>query len=152
MELASDTVADTANSAAAGSDTAESSGVNIRSSYGSVPGAELPVAVYGSVFVAFIWVVVAAWIAFGNGADADLSLGMAAVLTVVFFALPVLIRLTANSHADIAHHKKQNFLASRVETATGTLTGASAWLQVLLIPAALALAATLIGATSVLVH
>jgi len=152
MELASDTVADTANSAAAGSDTAESSGVSIRSNYGSVPGAELPVAVYGSVFVAFIWVVVAAWIAFGNGADADLSLGMAAVLTVVFFALPVLIRLTANSHADIAHHKKQNFLASRVETATGTLTGASAWLQVLLIPAALALAATLIGATSVLVH
>lgn len=73
------------------------------------------------------------------------------MLTIIFFALPVLVRLTANTHANTVRDKKQDFLASRVETATGTLTGASAWLQVLLIPAALALAATLIGATSVLV-
>jgi len=152
MERAIDGVANSENSAAAEPEKAESSGVNVRSNYGAVPGAELPVAVYGSVFVAFIWVVVVAWIAFANDADADLSLGMAVVLTIVFFALPVLIRLTANAHANTARDRKLDFLASRVETATGTLTGASAWLQILLIPAALALAATLIGATSVLVH
>lgn len=152
MERASDTVANSEKSTVAEPEKAESGGVDGRLNDGAVPGAELPVAVYGSVFVAFIWVVVAAWIAFANDADADLSLGMAGVLTIVFFALPVLVRLTANAHANTVRDKKQDFLASRVETATGTLTGASAWLQVLLIPAALALAATLIGATSVLVH
>ena len=152
MERASDTVANSENSAAAQSGKAECNGVSVRSNYGTVPGTELPIAVYGSVFAAFIWVMVAAWIAFGNGADADLSLGMATVLTTVFFALPVLVRLTAKSHADTTRDKERDFLASPVETATGTLTGASAWLQVLLIPAALALAATLIGAASALVH
>ncbi len=39
-----------------------------------------------------------------------------------------------------------------VEIWTGTLTGTSAWQQTLLIPAALALAATLIGAVNVLVQ
>jgi hypothetical protein len=152
MERASDGVANSENPAAAEPEKAERNGVNVRSNYGAVPGAELPVAVYASVFAAFIWVVVAAWIAFANDADADLALGMAVVLTVVFFALPVLIRLTANSHANTTGDGKQDFLASPVETATGTLTGASAWLQIVLIPAALALAATLIGATAVLVH
>jgi hypothetical protein len=126
----------------------------VRSGYGTIPGAEFPVAVYVSVFAAFAWIVGASWIAFANGADADLALGlgMAGVLTVVFFALPVLIRLTAMAHPRARRDKAHNFLASRVETATETLSGTSAWLQILLIPAALALAATLIGVTSLLVH
>jgi len=124
----------------------------LRSGYGMIPGAELPVAVYVSVFAAFAWIVLASWLAFANDADADLSLGIAGVLTVVFFALPVLIRLTAMAHPRARQEKPHDFLASRVETATGTLSGASAWLQIVLIPAALALAATLIGATSLLVH
>jgi hypothetical protein len=152
MERTSDDVANSENNAAAEPATAEQSVVDARSNYGTVPGAELPVAVYWSVFIAFIWVVVAAWIAFANDADAELSLGMATVLTIVFFTLPVLIRMTANSHADTTSDRKQDFLASPVETATDTLTGASAWLQIALIPVALALAATLIGVTSVLVH
>jgi hypothetical protein len=123
-----------------------------RSNYGAIPGSEFPVAVYISVFLAFAWIVLASWLAFANGADADLALGVAGVLTVVFFALPVLIRLTATAHPRSRREKAHDFLASRVETATGTLSGASAWLQVVLIPAALALAATLIGAISLLVH
>ena len=123
-----------------------------RSNYGAVPGSELPVAVYISVFAAFAWIVLASWLAFANDADADLALGMAGVLTVVFFALPVLVRLTAMAHPRARPEKADDFLASRVETATGTLSGASAWLQIVLIPAALALAATLIGVTSLLVH
>jgi hypothetical protein len=124
----------------------------VRSNYGTVPGAEFPVAVYVSVFAAFAWIVLASWLAFANDADADLALGIAAVLTVVFFALPVLIRLTAMTHPRADREKANNFRASRVEIATGTLSGSSAWLQVVLIPAALALAATLIGAISLLVH
>ena len=123
-----------------------------RSNYGAVPGAELPVAVYISVFAAFAWIVLASWLAFGNGADAELALGFAGVLTVVFFALPVLVYLTAAAHRHGRREKTHGFGASRVETATGTLSGASVWLQIVLIPAALALAATLIGAVSLLVH
>lgn len=124
----------------------------VRSGYGTVPGAELPVAVYVSVFVAFAWIVVASWIAFANGGDAELALGMVGVLTVVFFALPPLVWLTARSHSHTPQEASGDFLASHVETATGSLSGGSAWLQIVLIPAALALAATLIGATSMLVH
>lgn len=123
-----------------------------RSDYGSVPGTEFPVAVYVSVFAAFVWILVASWLAFANGDDADLALGFAAVLTIVFFALPVIVRLTAAAHSREPQGTRNDFLSSRVETATGSLTGASAWLQVLIIPVALALAATLIGVTSVLVH
>lgn len=131
---------------------AEAYGGAPRSDYGSVPGAEFPPSVYVSVFAAFAWILVASWLAFAHAGDADLALGFAAVLAIVFFALPVLVRLTALSHARKRQGLRGDFLASRVETATGHLSGASAWLQVLIIPLALALAATLIGATSVLVH
>jgi hypothetical protein len=103
------------------------------------------------VFAAFAWILLAAWVAFARDAEGDLALSFVLVLTVVLFALPLLVYLTARNHA-----RKQttqgDFLSARVETWTGTLTGAGAWLQILLIPAALALAATLIGAVNVLVH
>lgn len=123
-----------------------------RSDYGAVPGAEFPVSVYVSVFVAFAWIIVASWLAFANGGDAVLALAIAGVLTIVFFALPLLVWLTARSRSDASRDAPGDFLGSHVETATGPLTGASVWLQILLIPASLALAATLIGVTSILVH
>lgn len=135
-----------------GTSQADRAEPEVRSGYGTIPGAEFPVAVYVSVFVAFAWIVVASWIAFASGSDAALALAIAGVLTVVFFALPLLVWLTARSHCQTPRDTSGNFLASRVETATDTLTGASAWLQIVLIPAALALAATLIGATAMLVH
>ncbi len=133
-------------------DGVEHSEHNARSSYGAVPGEEFPASVYVSVFVAFAWILAASLIAFARDADANLAIGMAVVLMVVFFALPVLVWLTARSHARSSPATAGNFLTSRVETATGTLTGANAWLQIAVIPTALALAATLIGAASLLVH
>ena len=89
--------------------------------------------------------------AFAGDGDADLALSFVLVLSVVFFALPVLVYLTARHRAaDVDGGKK--LLSEPVETATGALSGASAWVQVLLIPSALALAATLIGGVAVLVH
>lgn len=123
-----------------------------RSSYGSVPGAEFPAFVYVSVLAAFAWIMLASWVAFAGGADADLALGIAIVLAIVFFALPIIIREVAVAHSRRRQEMKHDFLSSRVETATGWLPGSSAWLQVLLIPLALALAATLIGAASVFVR
>src|SRR5262245_11243659 len=66
-----------------------------RSSYGAIPGAELPTFVYVSVLAAFAWIMGASWLAFARGMDADLALGVAVVLAIVFFALPVIIRHVA---------------------------------------------------------
>jgi hypothetical protein len=132
--------------------TAKTSDAEVRSSYGAVPGAEFPVAVYASVLAAFAWILGVSWWAFASDGDADLALSFVVVLAVVFFALPVLMYLTAKHHSRPTCDSRGDFLSARVEIATGRLTGASAWLQVLLIPAALALAATLIGGASVLVH
>ena len=123
-----------------------------RSSYGLVPGAELPAFVYVSVLIAFAWVMLASWLAFAIDADADLALGIAMVLGIVFFALPIIIQRVAAAHSDRKRQAGRDFLSSPVETATGALPGATAWQQVLIIPLALALAATVIGATYVLVR
>jgi len=123
-----------------------------RSSYGTVPGEEFPAAVYVSVLAAFAWIMLASWLAFAGDADAALALGIAIVLAIVFFALPIIIRQVAAAHSCGPREVPGDFATSPVETATGPLTGSSAWLQVLLIPMALALAATLIGTTYVLVR
>ena len=78
-----------------------------------------------------------------------LALGIAIVLGIVFFALPIIVRHVAITRSRPRRETVREFLAAPVETATGPLPGASAWLQVLIIPLALALAATLIGATYV---
>jgi hypothetical protein len=133
-------------------DAAEPPAAEPRSSYGTVPGDEFPPAVYISVVAAFAWVLLASWLAYARDAYAELALGVALVLGIVFFALPIIVWRVATRRSSRGGEPAGDFLSSRVETATGPLTGASAWLQVLLIPATLALAATLIGATSVLVH
>jgi hypothetical protein len=117
-----------------------------------VPGAELPAFVYVSVLIAFAWIMLASWLAFANDTEAALALGIAIVLAIVFFALPVIVHLIAAAHGAGEPDEAKDFLSAPVQIATGPLPGASAWLQVLLIPLALALAATLIGATYVLVH
>jgi hypothetical protein len=121
------------------------------SAHGRLPGVEFPKAVYRSVVAAFGFILLASWAAFGGGEDSDLALGFASVLTIVFFALPIIMRKTAAAHSDDKLTALPEFLGSPVEIATGTLTGAEAWLQVLIIPLALAFAAAAIGAVYVIV-
>ncbi|HEX5957058.1 MAG TPA: hypothetical protein VFY92_00185 [Hyphomicrobiaceae bacterium] len=123
-----------------------------RSGYGAVPGGEFPTFVYISVLAAFGWVILASLLAFAHEVDADLALGMATVLGIVFFGLPIIIHHAAVTFSHPKPEHPREFLASPVDTATGPLSGASAWLQVLIIPLSLALAATLIGAASLLVR
>ncbi|HEY1245958.1 MAG TPA: hypothetical protein VGF29_14120 [Hyphomicrobiaceae bacterium] len=128
----------------------DASGGEPRSSYGTVPGAEFPAFVYLSVLAAFAWIMLASWLAFAADMDAALSLGFAVVLGVVLFSLPIIMREVAAANARKKRETTGDFLSAPVETATGPLRGSSAWLQVLIIPLALALAATLIGAAFIL--
>jgi hypothetical protein len=123
-----------------------------RSSFGTVPGAELPGFLYTSVLAAYLWIMLASWLAFAGDVDADLALGIAAVLAVVFFSLPLVIRRIAVASVHQRPQASRDFLAAPVETATGPLPGSSAWLQILIVPLALALAATLIGTVNLLVR
>lgn len=125
-------------------------GEEARSSFGTVPGAEFPAFVYISVLAAFAWIMLASWLAFAGDRDAALPLGMAVVLGIVFFGLPIIIREVAVANARKKQETAGDFLSAPVETATGQLRGSSAWLQVLIIPLSLALAATLIGAAFLL--
>src|SRR5262245_59550901 len=98
---------------------AHSESREVRSAYGGLPGEELPRAVYGSVIAAFGAIVVISWLAFGGSGDADLALGFATVLTVVFFALPILLRKTAAVRSPQGRAQDDDFLHSSVEVATG---------------------------------
>jgi hypothetical protein len=112
----------------------------------SVPGDEFPTAVYRSIVIAFAWMMVVAWLAFGRTSGTDLDLAAATVLFVVFLALPIIMyRTTANRVGHEPQLAAQRFWSSRVDIATGTLSRREAWLEVLMIPIALALAATFIG-------
>lgn len=117
-----------------------------RSAYGSVPGAEFPRAVYISVLLAFGWIMVASWLAFARDTEADLALGIALVLGLLFFALPILLCRSARSRSTEQRQTLNEFFGSHVETATCRLSGAEAWLQVLVIPLTLAFAAAAFGA------
>jgi|GEM_PF-4722830 len=116
-----------------------------RGGEGRVPGAELPAALYASLIAAFGAVLLVSWWAFGGGDDSNLSLAMATVLGLVFFVLPVLSYRTAARRCGASCTPLEAFLRAGVDTATGPLSGRHAWLQILIIPAALVLAALLIG-------
>jgi hypothetical protein len=121
-----------------------------RSGYGATVGAEFPAAVYESIIAGFAWMLLAAWLAFGGLVDTDLDLLVVTVLSVIFVMIPVIIH-----HSSVAHSPQQqpaslkSFLGSRVDIATGPLPAHEAWLQIALIPVALAVAATIIGAVYV---
>ncbi len=111
----------------------------------AAPGDELPSAVYRSVVFALAWMMLAAWLAFGKSAGTDLDLAIASVLCVVFLSIPFIMHRTASKRSQQRSQNEKRFIQSSFDTATGTISGKEAWLQVVLIPIALALAATLIG-------
>jgi hypothetical protein len=125
--------------------------VVVDASLSAIPGIELPTAVYVSVAAAFGLMFAFAWLFFESGRETDFTLSMAGALITVFFALPLLIYVTARHHLAANTRRVGEFLASDVDTATGPLRGSQAWLEILLIPAALAIAAGLIGAVHAIV-
>lgn len=108
-------------------------------------GRELHSAVYISVLAAYAWMLMAAWISFGEPGRPDLVLSVATVIFIVFFAPPVICFRMAWKRVGARPPTWIEFVSSSVETATGRMSAAEAWLQILLVPCALAVAATLIG-------
>ena len=108
-------------------------------------GAEIPTTVYKTIVFAYAWIVVMAWIDFGRSTESTWLASIGAILGVVFFGIPIVLRHT--NHA-LAHRRKRHldaFLESDVEIATGRLQGREAYLQIMIIPLCLAVAATLLG-------
>jgi hypothetical protein len=136
---------------AARANAAQTGNAEARSNYGTLLGGEFPKGLYRSVVIAFGAIVAVSWVAFGGSDDSDLTLGFASVLAVVFFALPIVMHSTAAARSGDKPVPLDTFLRSRVEIATGALTGKEAWLQVLIIPLSLAFAAVAIGAVYLLV-
>jgi len=108
-------------------------------------GDELPVAVYQSILIGFACMLAAAWVAFGRVGGTDLDLAVVTVLCTVFLLLPVILHRVAAARTGVKQHDLERFLAQPFETATGPVSAREVWLQVALIPVALAVAAILIG-------
>ena len=110
------------------------------------PGAELPNLVYYSVAVCFVWLLLAAWFAFGRDRETDFSFAIAFVFSSVVGGVLFAMRHTVRQQLRDDPVSALSFAGSSVDTATGNLPAADAWIQILIIPFALALAATAIGA------
>lgn len=117
-----------------------------------VPGDEMHRAVYFSVVAAFGLMFLVAWLAFGYGTEVDFNLAMATVLGIIVLALPWLIHATASHHRTEHRQKLDEFVESEVDTATGWIPASHAWIEILIIPAALGLAAILIGIVHVVLR
>lgn len=122
------------------------------STYRSGFGEEFPKAVYLSILGGFSLMLASAWLAFGAEADTDLDLMVVTVLCAVFLLLPVIMYRSGSGRRelDVGKSDLKDFLATGIDTATGPLPARDAWLQVMLAPAALAIAALLIGTVYVL--
>ncbi|MGO8800362.1 MAG: hypothetical protein ACLQJL_14905 [Roseiarcus sp.] len=110
------------------------------------PGGELHPAVYRSLLVAPIVIALASWLAFGRGGGVDLDLTMVCLVFGAFAAIPTLLYLAGGGAR--RQETLGQFVRRRVETASGAMTGRQAWIEIALIPAALAIAAVLFGLAS----
>jgi len=108
-----------------------------------VPGTELPGFVYRSV----AWIAVAAllvvWVAFGRSAHIGYLLVIITLVLGAALGLPAVLAHMGKRRTQ--SEKLEDFLTSNVDTATERLTGAQAWIQILIIPVSLAIATILIG-------
>ena len=105
--------------------------------------------VHGAVFLiaglAYGWVLLVAWFAFGQNNAVHLDLSIVTVIFAVFMGVAGLAYGVAHTHL----HKKlpswDEFVWSKISVATGAISGWEAGLQIMIIPMALAVAATIFG-------
>jgi Flp pilus assembly protein TadB len=107
-------------------------------------GDELPTGISVSILAAYAWMAMSAWIAFGGSQEADLALSVMTLVIAMPFAITLIAFGVARSKVRKTLEDVEQF-EDTFDTATGRLPAGAAWGQILLIPVALAVAATLIG-------
>jgi hypothetical protein len=96
---------------------------------------------------AALWFIAMAWLDFARGGEIDYLLAIATLFFVIFFTL---FLLTASytlhdSRWPSRDTSFREFLRAKVGTATGTMRGRDALIEIALVPVSLAFAATVIG-------
>jgi hypothetical protein len=96
---------------------------------------------------AAFWFLIMTWLDFARGGEIDYLLVIVTLFFVMFFAL-FLLTASYSLHdprwplRDTSLHE---FLRSKIKTATGTMRGRNALIEIALVPVSLAIAATVIG-------
>jgi hypothetical protein len=116
-----------------------------RSSDGQVPGEELPAAIYISILLSFAGLLAASWLLFDRGGEIGLDLLIASVLFTAMLGLPVLLGRMVARRTTVDGRRSHAQPGTHVDIYTGRLSSGEAWLQILLIPIVMALAAIAIG-------
>lgn len=109
-----------------------------------IPGEELPNAVYAGIAAGYLCMLTAAWLAFGSSTATDLDLSIIVTLAAIFLAIPLIIRRTAIRWWRAPEPLWNADRSAGLDTATGWIPSRQAYIQILIIPATLALAASLI--------
>jgi hypothetical protein len=100
-----------------------------------------------SAIGATLWFVAVIWLAFAKGTETDLALTIVTLFLAFFFGLFLLTASYAlhDPRWTLPRTTFREFLTSRIGTATGNMRGRDVLIEIMLLPLALAFAATLIG-------
>lgn len=96
---------------------------------------------------AALWFIVMAWLDFAHGGEIDYLLVIVTLFFVMFFGL-FLLTASYTLHDPrwpLRDTSFREFLRAKVGTATGTMRGRDALIEIALVPVSLAFAATVIG-------
>ncbi len=113
----------------------------------ATPGHSVHPLVIRAAVVASVWFVIAMAISFSGGIEADYLLAVVIGFSVIFFTLVLSLARYAAAHAPggAPDDSLDEFLDEDVAINTGSVSGKEALVQVLMLPIALAIGATMIG-------
>jgi hypothetical protein len=103
---------------------------------------------------AALWFILMAWLDFARGGEIDYLL----VIVTLFFAMFFTLFLLTASYSEhdqrwpLRDTSLREFLRSKISTATGTMRGRDALIEIALVPVSLAFAATVIGLVWSAIH
>jgi hypothetical protein len=109
-------------------------------------GAEVPLALYATIVAAYLSILATAWIDFARSTESAWLATVGVIVGVVVLSIHLALRRTNRGPARPDRGGLDEFLHSEFDTATGRLRGWDAYVQILIIPICLALAAAAIGA------
>ena len=111
------------------------------------PGHSVHPLVIQTAVVASVWFVIAMAISFSGGIEADYLLAVVVGFSVIFFTLVLSLARYAAAHTNggAPDDSLDEFLDEDVAINTGSVSGKEAMVQVLMLPIALAVGATMIG-------